>query len=350
MKQFGLLAQVVDYCVKVVGRKDWAPDSEEGNEQVFTDRKVQTIVLPRDKLVGILDQHILQNYAGRIQLNYGYEIQPVDFGTDPGKDRVLVRASQCSPVVSNVSASEEKTASEQQAEVLCDTENSAIVSSKLLVAADGTVRTIANAIQASDQAKYQAMNPLQRLFTRTPPFQVRRYKDDNRRIYKTIPMKLPSDWRPDINYSARSKGSRIVFDALPANDQGEYCAVLLLREEDPLAQANSNPDELRAALDEYLPQFSALIDDETLNTVAQKPPSYLPAFRYIGPRLNEGDKTIVLGDCAHTVKPYFGLGANSALEDVRVRVKEVQHYNALHCDGLLLTSSILCPLPCMSDL
>ena len=146
LKQFGILDQVVDYCVTVVGRKDWAPDSEEGNEQIFTDRKVQTIVLPRDKLVGILDQHILQNYDGRIQLNYGYEIQPVDFGTDPGKDRVLVRASQCSPVVYNVSASEEKTASEQQAEVLCDTQNSILVSSKLLVAADGTVRTVANAI------------------------------------------------------------------------------------------------------------------------------------------------------------------------------------------------------------
>jgi len=34
--------------------------------------------------------------------------------------------------------------------------------------------------------------------------------------------------------------------------------------------------------------------------------------------LHQGDRTVILGDCAHTVKPYFGLGANSALEDVSI--------------------------------
>ena len=49
--------------------------------------------------------------------------------------------------------------------------------------------------------------------------------------------------------------------------------------------------------------------------VAKKPPSRLPSFRYVGPKLHHG-KVVLLGDCIHTVKPYFGLGANSALEDV----------------------------------
>ena len=315
LDHFGVLQDVIDRCVTVVGRKDWAPDADEGVERIFQDRKVQTIVLPRDKLVGVLHQEILDKYADRIELNYGYEIQPLDFGTD--SDRVFVRASQCSPLVSNVSASEEKTASEQQQDVLCDTDQSTVVSSKLLIAADGTVRTIANAIQKSDESKFKAMNPFQRLFA-GKPLKVTRYPDDNRRIYKTIPMTIPADWRGDINYSARSKGSRVVFDALPANAKGEYCGVLLLREGDSLAQANSDPVELRNVLDETLPTFSAIIDDDVLDTVAKKPPSYLPAFRYIGPRLNEGDKTLIIGDCAHTVKPYFGLGANSALEDVKV--------------------------------
>ncbi len=44
----------------------------------------------------------------------------------------------------------------------------------------------------------------------------------------------------------------------------------------------------------------------------KKPLSYLPSFC---PRLNQGDMTLILGDCAHTVKPYFGLGANSGSED-----------------------------------
>jgi hypothetical protein len=37
--------------------------------------------------------------------------------------------------------------------------------------------------------------------------------------------------------------------------------------------------------------------------VAKKGSSALPGFRFAGPRLNEGDKTVLLGDAIHTVKP-----------------------------------------------
>ena len=316
LEEYGLLEKVKNKCVTVVGRRDWAPDSDEGIERIFDDRKVDTIVLPRDKLVGVLHQEILKNYSDRIELNFGYEIQPLDFGVDgdsvtddEGNDstrngHVFVRASKCSPRVSNMAASEEKTASEQQTDVLCDTDQSTVIaSSQLLIAADGTVRTIANAIQERDEIKFNAMNPFRRLLMAGKRFRVTRYADDNRRIYKTIPMTIPNDWRGDINYSARTKGSRVVFDALPANEKREYCGVLLLREEDNLAKANSDPKELRRVVEDTLPAFSPIIDDTVLETVAKKPPSFLPAFRYAGPRLNEGDKTLILGDCAHTVKP-----------------------------------------------
>mmetsp|Transcript_27485 Transcript_27485/g.40600 ORF Transcript_27485/g.40600 Transcript_27485/m.40600 type:complete len:604 (+) Transcript_27485:236-2047(+) len=311
LRQFGLLDKVIEKCVTVLGRKDWAPDADEGVERIFDDRKVDTIVLPRDKLVGVLHQEIVQKYASCIELSYGYEIEPLDFGTDDPsqQEKVFLRASRCSP---------QTAASEQQAEVLCDTDQPTIVSSNLLIAADGTVRTIANAIQKRDAARFKAMNPLKRMLFAGKQFKITRYEDDNRRIYKTIPMAVPKDWRGDINYSARTKHSRVVFDALPANNDGDYCGVLLLREDDSLAKANSDPKQLRQVLEETLPYFSAIIDDDALRKVAAKPPSYLPAFRYIGPRLNEGNKTLILGDCAHTVKPYFGLGANSALEDVKI--------------------------------
>ena len=323
LRQFGIWDQVEAVSVATVGRKDWAPDADEGVERIFTDRKVQTQVLPRDKLVGVLHKHIVDNYSNQIELHCGMEVQPLDFGNSDqssgkGKGKVYVRATECGEGVAALTASEEKTSSEQQEDVLCDPSlGSTIISADLLLAADGTVRTIANAIQEKEEMERKDMNPIQRLLA-GPSFQVKRYPDDNRRIYKTIPIKVPADWRPDLNYSARSKGSRIVYDALPANKKGEYCGVLLLRESDPLAKPNTNPSELRKAMDEALPQFSAIIDDDTIAKVAQKPPSYLPSFRYITPRLNEGDKTLILGDCAHTVKPYFGLGANSALEDVKV--------------------------------
>ena len=134
------------------------------------------------------------------------------------------------------------------------------------------------------------------------PLTVTRYTDDNRRVYKTIPMKLPEGWRPDLNYSARSQKGGMNIDALPANRDGNYCGVLLLKEEDPMAQENVDPKELRGFLDKLLPQFSAFLDDDVVSQVAKKPPSYLPSFRFVGPRLNQGDHTLILGDCAHTVK------------------------------------------------
>lgn len=39
-------------------------------------------------------------------------------------------------------------------------------------------------------------------------------------------------------------------------------------------------------------------------------------FMYAGPRIYQGQSTVLLGDSVHTVKPYFGLGVNSAWEDV----------------------------------
>ena len=89
-----------------------------------------------------------------------------------------------------------------------------------------------------------------------------------------------------------------------------------LAEDFPAPNADTDPDALRALLDKSLPMFSPLIDDKTLEAVALKPVSRLPAFRFVGPQLHVGKSTLLIGDAVHTVKPYFGLGANSALEDV----------------------------------
>ena len=174
---------------------------------------------------------------------------------------------------------------------------------------------------------------------------VKRYADDNVRVYKTVPMNLPAgaakpaasaaaaaedaaanekaaaaaaaqeeeeeeeeeedstalsnsaaaavaaEWRCDVNYSARTSDGRINYDALPANGNGEYCGVLLLREDDELAKPDSDPAELRRVMDKELSMFSELIDDATLAAVAAKPPSRLPSFRSVGPKLHRGKST-----------------------------------------------------------
>jgi 2-polyprenyl-6-methoxyphenol hydroxylase-like FAD-dependent oxidoreductase len=302
LAKFGMWKDVEDVCTAVVGRKDWAPGSDEAVERIFEGRKFKTQVLPRDKLVSVLHKHILDNYDEQIEMNYGYDVRPINFGED-GSDCVTVEVFKCQ--------------GESEKDFSCDTDSVMRISADLMIAADGTARTIANEMENNDKEKRKSMNPIKRLLS-GGRFTVTRYEDDNQRVYKTVPMKLPPGWRPDLNYSARSEGSRATLDALPANRNGEYCGVLLVRKEDEMAQPDSDPAKLREYLDEYLPMFSKILDDEVVEQVAKKPPSFLPAFRYVGPRLNQGDHTLILGDCAHTVKPYFGLGANSALEDVAI--------------------------------
>ena len=306
LKQFGVWDDVKKRCVAVVGRRNWEPDGpEEGVERIFTkkDKKVTAQILPRDKLVGVIHQHILDNYKDRITLHYGYELRPIEFHLTNGS-QVLVEICKCAK-------------NEDSPAVECDVDNPVRVATDLLVAADGTVRTIANEMEQMDSARKSRMNPVRRLFAGRP-FRVKRYVDDNQRVYKTIPFKVPQSWRSDVNYSARSKGSKTTFDALPANGDGSFCGALLLKKDDEIAKADTDPAVLRKRLDEDLPQFSALLSDEVVATVAKKQVSYLPGFRFAGPRLHEGNRCLILGDCAHTVKPYFGLGANSALEDVKI--------------------------------
>ena len=317
LKHYGVWDDVEAVCTAVVGRKDWSPESgaEDGVERIFTDRPVMTQVLPRDKLVGVLHQHVLENYADNIQVNYGYEITPEDFEAD-GNTAVRLRVSKCDS--ENISRLNPTSAAEGgEPSQLCDVDESFPILAGLVVAADGTARTVANEMEKKDEARWEALNTVQKIFAEKP-FKIRRYIDDNRRVYKTIHMKIPSDWRPDLNYSARTKDGRINYDALPADKNGNYCGVLLVKEGDEFAAPNTNPEKLRSLLDEALPQFSRLLDDATVSEIAEKPVSFLPSFRYAGPRLNQGDRALILGDCAHTVKPYFGLGANSALEDVKI--------------------------------
>jgi len=263
---------VKSYCQEVIGRKDWSPQGgEEGVERIFTDRPYKTMVLPREKLVGVLYKHITTNFSeDQIELKFG-----VDAAVDL----------------------EQEQEQEQESTILCNGEK---FNASFVVASDGAARDVAKSISSS----------------RKSAMRVVKYKDDNKRIYKTLPIKFPKEsWRGDINYSSRTADGRVNFDALPANSNNEYCGILLLKEDDPLSGPDTSPFELRELLDKSLPQFSPLVDDATVAAVAKKDVSNLPSFRYVKNSLSWRN-IVVLGDAAHCVKPYFGLGANSALEDV----------------------------------
>lgn len=285
MEAFGAWADVSKVAIPVPGRKDWTPETPDGIERMLKERKYTTRVLPRDKLVSVLHQHIQHKYSDQIDLHYEYDVRPVDFHAQGG-DRVVVEVAKCAAGAS---------------------ENWKPVSASLVVASDGSSRTFADRMQEEDRDGMVEN-----------PFTVVRYEDDNRRIFKKIPFRLPNDWRRDLNYSVRSEGGRVLFDALPANDRGDYVGILLLRGDDEMAQADVDPIKFRDFLDEVVPGFNSMFEDETIIAVAKSASSPLPLFRYVTPRMHQGKRTVLLGDCAHTLKPYFGMGANSALEDVKV--------------------------------
>jgi len=80
-------------------------------------------------------------------------------------------------------------------------------------------------------------------------FRVKRYDDNNVRVYRTIPMHFPKstkdakNWRKDLNYSARTK-SDINLDALPTKE-GIYLGVLLYRPWDERIKKITNAAEVR---------------------------------------------------------------------------------------------------------
>lgn len=320
LEKFGVMDDFKEASVEVKGRRDWQPGKTKVEDGNTTPNKKSppSRVLPRDKLVGVLHEHLVQNYIdsdkkANIDLLYGYQVDPVDFGADPA-DLVSVRISKCED---KSSTDKETFKASQESEELCDTDKSVVATTNFLIGADGAARTVANAMEKADTERYNNLNPLQRLVAKRP-FRVTKFEDDNPKVYKSVPIQLPADWPLSLNYSARSSDSRVTLEALPSDDKGSLCALLLMKPEDELAQPDVDPSILRAFFDKEFPQFGALVDDDEMARVAQKDSSRLPVFRFAGPRLNMGSRTLVLGDAAHTVKPYYGLGANTALEDVQV--------------------------------
>lgn len=316
LKYFNVWDDVEKASVAVLGRRDWSPGKmgEDDAKITMSNKEVTSRVLARDKLVAVLKKVIETRYNDVIELKYGYQVDPISFGGETASDTseedgsgppVQLQVSQCTPVGPSNSDIEECSIEDAQPRK---------VTTSFLIGADGAARTIANAMETNDEEYRRQSSLFKKLFgTKQLPFRVTRYEDDNKRVYKSIPIKFPSHWPHNLNYSARSENSRGTFEALPSDANGNYCALLLLRPDDVLASANCDPTVLRKFFDEQFPQFSKLLDDDVMEDVAQKGASTLPSFRFAGPRHHEGARTVILGDCVHTVKPYVSRSVHATI-------------------------------------
>jgi kynurenine 3-monooxygenase len=313
LRGIGAWDELEPYTAVVRGRKDWAPGAgvDGGVETIRADRPPSNVI-QRDRLVASLLEQ-----ATALGVTVKHEIDITGVSWD-GDDAVL----QCSPCGDECAADE---AGGREYDGAFE------VRTSFLVASDGVRRTVGVAMEEEDRQRH--MLPWRR-------FRIRRYEDTSVRVYKTVPFRPPADWRRDINYSART--ARFNFDALPApsgradaSDPAagapvdEYCGVLLIKPDDEATQGLADVPAARAYVDELLPQFSPHISDAALQSVIDKEPSRLPVFRYAGPRLHRGSSTVLLGDAIHSVKPYFGLGVNSAFEDVAVLAEELDARESL---------------------
>eukprot|EP00472_Partenskyella_glossopodia_P005191 CAMPEP_0197541010 /NCGR_PEP_ID=MMETSP1318-20131121/66921_1 /TAXON_ID=552666 /ORGANISM="Partenskyella glossopodia, Strain RCC365" /LENGTH=374 /DNA_ID=CAMNT_0043100135 /DNA_START=743 /DNA_END=1867 /DNA_ORIENTATION=+ len=170
-----------------------------------------------------------------------------------------------------------------------------------------------------------------------------RYPPRNTRVYRTIELDLPGGWRSDVNYAARGDASRdLLFDALPLSES-KLLGTLLSKPGDPRMKGsgkdgNLSPKEARRLLDDLFPQFSAIASDKAIEEFCQKEDSRLPEFSYVNGPLYLSNSTALLGDAIHTVKPYFGLGVNSAFEDVMELNKALDDSDGVFADALPLYS------------
>ena len=97
---------------------------------------------------------------------------------------------------------------------------------------------------------------------------------------------------------------------------GSLIGLVLTKVDDKEVERISTQDEADAFLKAEFPSMYPIIPSSEIAAFPNKSVGKLPQFHYVGPDLHCGRTIVLLGDTVHTVKPYFGLGLNSALRDV----------------------------------
>jgi 2-polyprenyl-6-methoxyphenol hydroxylase-like FAD-dependent oxidoreductase len=293
MTKLEVLDKIDSYSAKCVGRMEWSPETKGLPKETISKGKIyDPKIIQRERLASCLLEEIHTKYNESVSVSYETECTNLEWKENKDDEICLLKFVQKDQ--KGVSSSGKEWTEE----------------SRFVIGADGAASAVRKAMVSDGESKKNG-------------FFVRNYEDKNVRVYKTIPLHFPKGvdkngkkWRGDLNYSVRTK-SDINIDALPTKE-GPYYGVVLYRPWDERMNNMKTGSDAKAFFDEVLPMFSSIVRDGDLERFAQQKESKLPRFSYVGPVLHRGQTTCLLGDCIHTVKPYFGIGVNSGFEDVMV--------------------------------
>lgn len=267
LKELDAMDIVDKYSVPVIGRYYWEPETPAMTplDLFWTNRTYTTKCIPRDCLTACLMTEIITKYNNTVNLNYNTHCYNVSWSYHTQQD---VTTEVCNlhlmNVASNSSAYDTKT-----------------VQATLVLGTDGVQSAVRESMLANMKKE---------------KFFVKKFKDTNARVYRTIPLYFNRDsnpplfsgkrkWRSDINYSIRTK-TDINIDALPLRG-GTYLGVVLFRPWDERFRSLKTAQDAKALFEKIFPMFSSSIRNEDLEIFATKRDSNLPIFSYAGPVLHK---------------------------------------------------------------
>eukprot|EP00892_Ulva_mutabilis_P005378 jgi/Ulvmu1/3211/UM015_0252.1 len=287
LRELGVYDRVLKCCAPIMYRQEWNPQSPEGKRTSEVDgRKDPTQVIQRDRLVACMLEHVEEEYVGKVRVRHSIQVQQL--AVQPG-GKVSLKWSQTADHTGH-----------------SGTEPEGVVQAEFLVGADGASSVVRKLLEEQGIGRVHSVKLEE--------------KRQNTRVYKTImiPVQDTKYSGPDgsgvCTLAERSSGGR-VFESLPTKE-GNQIGLMLFKIDDEEVLSISNEEEAADLLKREFPNLYPLIPRSEIKAFAERPHGKLPTFQYVWPDLHFSNNVVLAGDAIHTMKPYFGLGVNSALDDV----------------------------------
>lgn len=293
LKDLAIWDDIKPFTAEIYGGATWAPTTPQEKPALsIQNRKYGTHCIERDRLTGCLLRTIRTHYSDKIA--------------------VLFNTKCVNLKSTNQNACQNSESWEL--EFMQDNGNTTStlnLMTSLVVGTDGSNSVVRDKLAAIDKS-----------------IEVYKYDEINEYVYRTVPvifnLSVVDEFcqkNKSMSYSMRSNVG-LNMESLPTVE-GVHLGVLLYKPENALIRNITSGEDARQMFDQYFPIASKGISDQAMDRFAKQNNSRFQRFQYVYPNLHFGKSICLLGDSIHTVKPYFGLGVNSGLEDVSALKKAI---------------------------